>query len=290
MSYSTSGEEEVSACREHARDALPAPSTPVAGVSQINEYAARVDGNDVELLRVVGGVATVETPDGAIELHPSQILVRWTRGSHDLIAGSQTRFHWIAVSLAWLLQWRLEQGFFSKLIHQQVVVESSPRAVETFSTLHSELARADEHSPAAELELAALMLRLSRNHSDGASAEPGITQALQMMQTVSQRFKEPLSLELIAAPTRLHPNYASSLFRRVFGIRIMRFVAKVRCAHATRLLRNSHMRVLDIALESGFNSLSQFYQAFQDLNGCTPTQYRDGVRLRDHRPFSSTVS
>ncbi len=40
------------------------------------------------------------------------------------------------------------------------------------------------------------------------------------------------------------------------------------------MLLNSNFKILDIALNCGFNSISTFNRIFKDINKCTPNEFR----------------
>ena len=48
----------------------------------------------------------------------------------------------------------------------------------------------------------------------------------------------------------------------------------VACDCAEKLLAKSEYTVLDIALSSGFSSLSAFNRTFRSLKNCSPSEYR----------------
>ena len=54
-----------------------------------------------------------------------------------------------------------------------------------------------------------------------------------------------------------------TLFRRVVGVPIKEHITRIRLSHAQMLLSNSDDKILSIAMDSGFGSLSSFYEAFQ---------------------------
>ena len=47
-----------------------------------------------------------------------------------------------------------------------------------------------------------------------------------------------------------------------------------RIQRAARLLAGSHMKIVDIGTECGFQEMSYFARAFREIKGCTPSQYR----------------
>ena len=48
-----------------------------------------------------------------------------------------------------------------------------------------------------------------------------------------------------------------------------------RIEHAQKLLANPGISVTEVALNSGFSSLSAFIRMFKLINHCTPTEYRN---------------
>ncbi len=96
---------------------------------------------------------------------------------------------------------------------------------------------------------------------------------------VARHYRDPIGVEAVAREVGLHPDYASALFRKVFGVTPTRFILHHRVSHAQRMLVTSDAKVLEVALEAGFGSLSRFNAAFRQLCGCAPREYRAMHRL-----------
>jgi len=56
----------------------------------------------------------------------------------------------------------------------------------------------------------------------------------------------------------------------------VQFINSVRLSHAADQLSNTNRRVLDIAMDCGFNSVSYFIEVFRASFGVTPSKYRKG--------------
>ena len=65
-----------------------------------------------------------------------------------------------------------------------------------------------------------------------------------------------------------------NLFRKAFGTTMTAFITQHRISHAQRLLVTTDDAILDVALASGFQSLSRFNEAFKAACGCSPRDYR----------------
>jgi AraC-like DNA-binding protein len=83
-----------------------------------------------------------------------------------------------------------------------------------------------------------------------------------------------LSLTEVARSVNLSANYLSEKFKEVTGVNFVRYVGQTRTAKARDLLRNSNLRISEIAFAVGFQSLSQFNRVFKKLTRQSPTAYR----------------
>lgn len=73
--------------------------------------------------------------------------------------------------------------------------------------------------------------------------------------------------------------HVTRTMQKCCGLTPSAFVNQVRLAALSRLLRDTHRRVLTLALECGFNNASYFSALFRARYGCTPTEYRRRNRL-----------
>lgn len=103
---------------------------------------------------------------------------------------------------------------------------------------------------------------------------------------MAERFSEPLTIAEIAAAAGLHPNYAMPLFQRHCGITIRDYLLQHRLTRAQQLMLTSDAKVIDVAMASGFGSVSAFYAAFTRTLGEPPEHYRR--RLSGAGPLAHT--
>ena len=96
---------------------------------------------------------------------------------------------------------------------------------------------------------------------------------------IAEHYTEPLPIAQIAREVHLHPNYAMSLFRNNYAISIVDYITQYRIAHAQRLLVTTDLNVSQIAIESGFGSVSRFYTAFKATCQQSPGEYRASLSL-----------
>jgi AraC-like DNA-binding protein len=91
---------------------------------------------------------------------------------------------------------------------------------------------------------------------------------------IEEHSSEELSLIKVAKAVNMNANYLSENFKQVTGINFVEYVARTRFQTACDLLRNTNLRISEIAFAAGFQSLSQFNRVFKRSSGQTPTQYR----------------
>ena len=96
---------------------------------------------------------------------------------------------------------------------------------------------------------------------------------------VAANYKRSIQVKKIAEAVDLHPDYATALFKKAFGISLSNYLIDHRIAHAQRMLTATQVKITEIAFDAGFNSISRFNAAFKKSCGCTPRQYRRNHRL-----------
>jgi YesN/AraC family two-component response regulator len=108
-------------------------------------------------------------------------------------------------------------------------------------------------------------------------------QRKQMLENVIRymkaNYREELKLEDLASMAFLSPNYFCSLFKNCVGMTVSEYIQKLRIEQACNLLRDTEMKVLDIAGQVGYTDIKFFNQIFKRITGMTPTQYRKKKEL-----------
>ena len=98
------------------------------------------------------------------------------------------------------------------------------------------------------------------------------------LEYLRQNFNTEIKLEDISMKSFISKNYFSKLFKEVTGINFSDYLQKLRIDEVCSLLRSTDMKVVDIALKSGFNDITSFYDVFKKHTGFTPGDYRK-IRL-----------
>lgn len=91
---------------------------------------------------------------------------------------------------------------------------------------------------------------------------------------VAENFRDDIGSAEIASSLDIHPKYAMSVFRKSTGMTLNEYLTLMRLSYAQSLLLNDDTNILDIALDSGFGSLSAFSQSFRKVTGQSPSDFR----------------
>ena len=91
---------------------------------------------------------------------------------------------------------------------------------------------------------------------------------------INDNCTEDLSVEQAANMLGFSKFHFSRLFKKITGTTFYSYVNERRIAHATLLLMDEETSITEVALNSGFNSISSFIRTFKIQKGCTPTEFR----------------
>lgn len=89
---------------------------------------------------------------------------------------------------------------------------------------------------------------------------------------------EPWPVHRLAQVSCVSAAHFARAFKDAFGLPPHRYLLTRRIEKANALLRDTDTPILDIALQTGWNSLGTFGRTFRDVTGETPTQLRARVR------------
>lgn len=249
--------------------------------------------NELELNLVATGSLTYLLGGRRVTVRAGRVSAFWAATPHQVLSSSDvSHYYVVTVPLAWVLGWGLPEPFVQGLLGGAVVEEPSDSVAELdmmrFAQWHIDLSPGHEQvEETVLLEVKARLLRLAasapnpattrgtRVHRALSSAGDGAPSHVeQLAQFVAKHYRESIGLDEIAGAVGLHPDYAATLFRKTFGVSPTRLVLQHRIMHAQRELVTSDAKILSVALEAGFGSVSRFNAAFKTECGCSPREYR----------------
>lgn len=254
--------------------------------------------NEVELNLLEHGSLTYLLGGKKVTIDAGRLAVFWAAIPHQIIgAAGRGGYFVVTLPLAWFLQWRLPDRLVQPILHAHVVsgalADGARRDVDLFGQWMRDLRRPNEQRRrAVTLEIQARLLRLAlalpedhaaphRKRKTAAVEDENLSKAEQMACFIAQHYLEPLSAQEISDSVRLHPNYAMNLFKRVFATTLSDYLAQHRISHAQRLLATTDQKIISVAMNSGFGSISRFNDVFRRVCNCSPRQYRAEHQLEN---------
>lgn len=99
---------------------------------------------------------------------------------------------------------------------------------------------------------------------------------------IELNLKETIDIGNLANQANLSPYYYQKLFRRLVGKPVMEYVKLRRLAYAADKLRLEGGKILDLAIEYGFNNHETFTRSFKETYGMTPESYRNKPLFLSH--------
>jgi AraC family transcriptional regulator len=105
----------------------------------------------------------------------------------------------------------------------------------------------------------------------------GSARLRKIKELVHAKMEDDLSLDDMAQSVGLSTAHFARMFRKSTGETPHQFVLRQRLERAKAMLRAPDARVLDVAVACGFKTQQHFAQAFRDVWGVSPTEYRQDL-------------
>ena len=90
----------------------------------------------------------------------------------------------------------------------------------------------------------------------------------------ARHYREAVGLGDAAEAAGVNSTYLSYLFSQEMGIGFANYLLNLRMEHAKKLLRETNLKMWQVAEESGFNDYHYFSKVFKKAEGMSPAQYR----------------
>lgn len=93
-------------------------------------------------------------------------------------------------------------------------------------------------------------------------------------QYIHEHFAEPITIVELAQIENYNVSYYTDWFKRKFGVSPSSYLRNFRIEKARELLLTTHYRLIEIAMQVGYNSNASFTRAFKEATGMSPIAYR----------------
>lgn len=253
----------------------------------------------VEINYLVDCSLTYVSVGQRIHLPAERIALFWAAIPHQVAEVSGPgEIYCIYVSLQEFMSWKLPAHFNHQVMHGNFLasLEEDPGDLIAVNRWWEDWRQTDPRFRRQALEEIQLRLRRmaltgwqllgDRQHTPVGKAVVGCGRGLAhveaMVEFIAAHYPDPIGVDEVAGHVGLHPNYALTLFKGVIGLSISVYITRHRLSHAQAMLLNTDRKVIAIAMDCGFRSLSRFYEVFGTCLGTTPRRYREAwFRQRD---------
>ncbi len=149
----------------------------------------------------------------------------------------------------------------------------------------------NSNNPLREAAIYALIIQMfvniGRNHMDSDTLFPMVRQGKQkeyiekfnmLFEYIDKNYTEDLSLETVAGVAGFSKFHFSRLFKQFTDMSFYDYLNQRRVRAAESLLLDPDIPITEIAMRSGFSSISTFNRVFKSFKECTPSEFKKMYR------------
>jgi AraC-like DNA-binding protein len=127
------------------------------------------------------------------------------------------------------------------------------------------------------------LVLLGRFHQENLNARRRTLTDKERMESirhfVDQNFREPLALEQLSRICGMSVSSFTAKFKETTGVSLIDYKHELQVRLACSQLAETNHKILEIALEAGFNDISFFNKVFRKHTGLTPKDFRKRDRM-----------
>lgn len=154
----------------------------------------------------------------------------------------------------------------------------APQVRQLFLGIEEQVRGKETTQPEVASMFAASILLLVRElaiSQENAEQSKEMQLARQISAYIDQHFSEEISLESLEQQFGVSKYHIAHLFQRQIGYSPIQYLQRRRIGEAQSKLVFTDQKVIDIALDVGFHSLSYFTRTFTKIVGMSPVLYRE---------------
>lgn len=256
-----------------------------------------------ELSMVCGGEGIYQAGEKKYPFHRGDLFLFSTNEPHCIVEifdgppldilnlQFEPRFLWSPENL--LLQPQYPDIFFSRSPRYVHCLSQKPGPaavlVQKLLDIEEEFRRQQpDYKLMVKLHILSLLVLIRREYGDYFTSSPRpvspchLDQMERALDYVDRNLSRELTLKEIAREAAMSPAYFSSLFKKWNGVTLWEYIQFKRIESAVKQMASGGQSIAQIALECGYNSISNFNRSFRRVMGQSPGEYRKGMVV----PFS----
>ncbi len=166
-------------------------------------------------------------------------------------------------------------SFFLNCVQKANSVLCAPSLIPILKELYNELQGGEENRyQLASCKLTEFFIKAERLLGySAAQSRRYDKKMIDILDYIDSKISERVSLSEAAHLTGFTESSFSRWFARINGVSFKKYVMAKKIDRAMSLLETTDMKVVDVAYECGFDSISGFYDAFKKITGTTPNKF-----------------
>lgn len=123
-------------------------------------------------------------------------------------------------------------------------------------------------------KLLVFLYREYKDHFPTVNKDKNFKLILEVQQFIDKNFRKDITLDLLAESFFISKYYLSHKYKEITGFTIKQYILLKQISYAKNRLYYTEESITHIALQSGFNSQSNFIRIFSKKEGMTPFKFR----------------
>lgn len=244
----------------------------------------------IEFLYFKSGKAMIECNSKPLEVQTGDLIVVNSNDLHHGLSLSEDLSYYVMICDLALLHSHsadtVETKFMTPIAKNEILFQNKISHDPDINTSLHRIIEECKHKTygfelAVKMQLYNLLTLLIRRYIDRFLSSNDQTTRIKnrerftpIFRYIDKKYKEPISVTLLADIAGLSRFHFSRLFKEVTGKTVPEYVNMIRLSKSEYLLRNSSMTISEIAHATGFNDIYYFSRAFKKAKLVAPSEWR----------------
>ena len=123
------------------------------------------------------------------------------------------------------------------------------------------------------------IISAERTETEHSLDQKSLAKIKEILSYIADNYSRPISIAEIAGACFYSESYFMKFFKHAMGTSFVQYLNSYRLEKAAKRLRDTSDTILQVAMETGFDSLSYFNRCFKKMYGTTPGKYRSAAAV-----------
>lgn len=243
----------------------------------------------LEIIMPIDNYYEAEINQVSYHINPGELLFIPSGEMHKLIAPSTGRRFILLFDISFIMKLKGSSSIQALMVHPLYMTRDTYPKI--YNDIYQILLRITEEyfseNEYSELTIYSSLLdlctKLIYNHINEEELFPNVRPSRQkeyvkkfndLLDYIDAHYAEDLSLETMANRISFSKFHFSRLFKQYTDLTFNEYLNYRRLKAAEDLLANPNLPIIEVALRSGYASISTFNRLFKQAKHCTPSEYR----------------